>query len=123
MNRAGAPSGCRRSAAARATSSWCRGISRRSATSISPTAFATLILEERCSDHVPLASEPIERAPFRVLESANMPAVLIEIGYLSNPAQEKLLASDEFQNAFVAGRARRDREVPRHAAAAAEATR
>ena len=30
-----------------------------------------------------------------------MPAVLIEMGYLTNPDQEKLLATDAFQNAFV----------------------
>lgn len=47
--------------------------------------------------HVPLVDPPIERAPFRVLESANMPAILIEIGYLTNPDQEAQLASEEFQ--------------------------
>jgi N-acetylmuramoyl-L-alanine amidase len=30
-----------------------------------------------------------------------MPAVLIELGYLSNAAQEKLITGDAFQNAFV----------------------
>jgi N-acetylmuramoyl-L-alanine amidase len=38
-----------------------------------------------------------------VLESANMPAVLIEMGYLTNPEQEKQLAGAEFQNTFVQG--------------------
>jgi N-acetylmuramoyl-L-alanine amidase len=36
-----------------------------------------------------------------VLESANMPAVLIELGYVSNPEQEKLLNGEAFQNTFV----------------------
>ena len=31
----------------------------------------------------------------------NMPAVLIELGYLSNPAQEKAITGDAFQNGFV----------------------
>jgi len=62
--------------------------------------FATL-LEQQFHDHVPLAMHPTEQAPLRVLESANMPAVLIELGYLSNPEQEKLLAGDVFQGAFV----------------------
>jgi N-acetylmuramoyl-L-alanine amidase len=60
-------------------------------------AFAAL-LEQQFREHVPLASRPIDRAPLRVLESANMPAVLIELGYLTNPDQAKLLVGDAFQN-------------------------
>ncbi|HVH26814.1 MAG TPA: N-acetylmuramoyl-L-alanine amidase [Vicinamibacterales bacterium] len=59
--------------------------------------FAT-ILEERLRDRVPLALQPVESAPLAVIESANMPAVLVDIGFLTNPAQEKLLAGNEFQN-------------------------
>jgi N-acetylmuramoyl-L-alanine amidase len=33
-----------------------------------------------------------------VLESANMPAILVELGYLTNAEQAKMLASDTFQN-------------------------
>ena len=36
-----------------------------------------------------------------MLASANMPALLVEMGYLSNPEQEKQLAGAEFQNAFA----------------------
>ncbi|HMB78866.1 MAG TPA: N-acetylmuramoyl-L-alanine amidase, partial [Vicinamibacterales bacterium] len=43
----------------------------------------------------------VDRAPLRVLESANMPAVLVELGYLTNPEQAKLLATDVFQNTIV----------------------
>jgi N-acetylmuramoyl-L-alanine amidase len=64
------------------------------------TAFAAL-LEQQFHDRVPLSKHPADRAPLRVLESANMPAVLIEIGFLSNEEQDKLLTSDGFQNAFV----------------------
>src|SRR4029077_2134200 len=46
-------------------------------------AFANLVVEG-LKDHVPLAAKPVEHAPLRVLESANMPAVLVEVGYLSN---------------------------------------
>ena len=60
-------------------------------------AFADM-LQQQFRDHVPLASRPIDRAPLRVLESANMPAVLIELGYLTNPDQAKLLTGDTFQN-------------------------
>jgi N-acetylmuramoyl-L-alanine amidase len=50
---------------------------------------------------VPLAGRPIDHAPLRVLESANMPAVLIEMGYLTNADQEKQLVSGPFQNTIV----------------------
>ena len=63
-------------------------------------AFAA-ILEERLRDRVTLAAQPIDRAPLAVLESANMPAVLIEMGFLTNAEQEKQLAGGEWQNALV----------------------
>jgi N-acetylmuramoyl-L-alanine amidase len=59
------------------------------------------ILQQEFGDRVPLAPRPLERAPFRVLESANMPAVMIEMGYLTNGAQEKQLADPSFQNGFA----------------------
>ncbi len=59
------------------------------------------ILEQEFGDRVPLGPRPLERAPFRVLESANMPAVMVEMGYLTNAAQEKQLADPNFQNAFA----------------------
>jgi N-acetylmuramoyl-L-alanine amidase len=64
------------------------------------TAFAAM-LEQQLRDRVPLAGRAVDRAPLRVLESANMPAVLIEMGYLTNADQEKLLAGDMFQNTLV----------------------
>jgi len=62
--------------------------------------FAQL-LEQQFQNRVPLASRPIDRAPLRVLESANMPAVLVELGYLSNADQAKVLGGDGFQNNAV----------------------
>jgi N-acetylmuramoyl-L-alanine amidase len=58
-------------------------------------------LEQHLRGHVPLAQKAVDRAALRVLESANMPAVLIELGYLTNPDQAALLATDAFQNALV----------------------
>ena len=63
-------------------------------------AFADL-LQQTLHDHVPLAPRPVDRAPLRVLESANMPAVLVELGYLTNAEQARLLGGDAFQNAVV----------------------
>jgi len=64
------------------------------------TAMARII-EQEFQGHVPLAPQPFGSGVYRVLESANMPAVLVELGYLSNPDQAKQLAGAEFQNAFV----------------------
>ena len=64
------------------------------------SVFADL-LKDALHDHVPLAARPVDRAPLRVLESANMPAILVELGYLTNPEQAKLLAGDAFQSASV----------------------
>jgi len=62
--------------------------------------FAEFV-EAQFRDRVPLSSRAIDRAPLRVLESANMPAVLIELGYLTNAEQAKLLTSEAFQATAV----------------------
>jgi N-acetylmuramoyl-L-alanine amidase len=56
---------------------------------------------EHFQGKVPVEMNPIDAAPIRVLEPANMPAVLIELGYLTNAEQEKQLASPDFQNTIV----------------------
>ena len=47
---------------------------------------------------VEMSPRAVQQAPFRVLVGANMPAVLVEIGYLSNPDQEQALASGPYQD-------------------------
>jgi N-acetylmuramoyl-L-alanine amidase len=59
------------------------------------------ILSEQFRDRVPMSVHPVDRAALRVLESVNMPAVLVEMGYLSNDAQEAQMTGAEFQNTFV----------------------
>lgn len=59
------------------------------------------IIEEQFHDRIPLSARPIDRAPLSVLESANMPAVLLEMGYLSNAAQETQMAGADYQNTLV----------------------
>ena len=63
-------------------------------------SFADM-LEQQLRDRIPLLEHPVDRAPLRVLESANMPAVLVEMGFLTNPEQEQLLTADAFQATFV----------------------
>ena len=50
---------------------------------------------------VPMSPRAIQQAPFRVLVGANMPAVLVELGFLTNAPQEQQLAGDEHQNVLV----------------------
>jgi N-acetylmuramoyl-L-alanine amidase len=66
------------------------------------TEFASSI-EQRIRAGVRLDVHPVGRGHFRVLESANMPAVIVEMGYLTNPDEERTLASGEFQSALVQG--------------------
>jgi N-acetylmuramoyl-L-alanine amidase len=68
---------------------------------VDQSAELARMIERELENHIPLDERPIDRAPFRVLESANMPAVLVEIGYLTNAQQERQLGTAEFQNAFV----------------------
>jgi N-acetylmuramoyl-L-alanine amidase len=65
-------------------------------------ALAALIAEQ-LQGHVPLGKNPVDSAPFRVLEPANMPAVLIEMGFLTNADQEKQIGGNEFQATLVQG--------------------
>jgi N-acetylmuramoyl-L-alanine amidase len=43
------------------------------------------------------ANRGVKQAGFRVLVGAFMPAVLIELGFISNPTEERLLGSAAFQ--------------------------
>jgi N-acetylmuramoyl-L-alanine amidase len=54
-------------------------------------------------ERVPMSPRALQRAPLRVLLGANMPAVLVEMGFLTNAGQEKQLQGDEFQNNVVQG--------------------
>lgn len=55
-------------------------------------------VEETLRARVEMSPNAIQQAPFRVLVGANMPAVLVEIGYLSNDEQERALASADYQD-------------------------
>lgn len=59
-------------------------------------AFAE-ILEEHLRTRVKMGTRPRRDLPLRVLTSVNMPAVLVEMAYLSNADQERLAQSEAYQ--------------------------
>jgi N-acetylmuramoyl-L-alanine amidase len=62
------------------------------------SAALAAIADASLRSRMEMAPRPMQQAPFRVLVGANMPAVLIEIGYLSNPAEEKALGAGAHQD-------------------------
>ena len=82
---------CRRSAAARATIDlilWETAQARY----LDQSSVLAGLVEQALRPRVPMSPRAVQQAPFRVLVGANMPAVLVEVGYLSNAEQEQALA-------------------------------
>ncbi|MDQ7095557.1 N-acetylmuramoyl-L-alanine amidase [Desulfosporosinus sp. PR] len=50
-----------------------------------------------------LPSRGVKDEPFYVIKNTKMPAVLVEIGFISNPNEEKLLGSADFQRKTALG--------------------
>jgi N-acetylmuramoyl-L-alanine amidase len=65
------------------------------------TTFARAIEAALRERGVPMSPRALQQGPFRVLVGANMPAVLIELGFLTNPQEEQRLAADNHQSALV----------------------
>jgi N-acetylmuramoyl-L-alanine amidase len=74
---------------------------------VAPSADLAAFVSAELGRRVPLSPRPIQAAPFRVLAGANMPAILVEMGFISNPGQEGQMAQPDFQarvaEAIVAG--------------------
>lgn len=60
------------------------------------TEFARTLVP-RLAKAVPMARDPQRGAAFVVLKQTETPSVLVELGYLSNPDDERLLVSPEWQ--------------------------
>lgn len=58
---------------------------------------------DELSQRVPMSPRGLQQAPFRVLVGANMPALVLEMGFISNPDQEAQLTSTTFQSSIVSG--------------------
>ena len=68
---------------------------------IDRSAVLARAMEGALRERVPMSPRALQQAPFRVLVGANMPAALVELGFVSNPQQEQQLNSDAFQGAVV----------------------
>jgi N-acetylmuramoyl-L-alanine amidase len=88
------------------------------------SAVVAGLVEQTLRTRVKMSPRAIQQAPFRVLVGANMPAVLVELGFISNPEEEKLLGSHAYQLRLVdalvdaVGRYRAQLEARRPGAAA-----
>jgi N-acetylmuramoyl-L-alanine amidase len=64
---------------------------------VDASAVLAGMLEAELATRVTMSPRPLQQAPLRVLVGANMPAALVEMAYLTNPAQEKVVRSDAYQ--------------------------
>ena len=55
-------------------------------------------IEQALAAKVEMSPRAVQQAPFRVLVGANMPAALVEIGYLSNAEQETQITTASYQD-------------------------
>jgi len=71
------------------------------ATHLEGSSLFAGILEEKLRAMAGMPAVGLQRVPMWSLAGANMPAVLIEMGYLSNPEEEQLLTSSQFQGGIA----------------------
>ena len=60
--------------------------------------LAEMLQEELLGGSEEEKNRGIKQAPLRVLMGATMPAVLVEVGFITNPEEERLLRSTDFKN-------------------------
>ena len=70
---------------------------------VDASAALAAVLDEHLRAQVPMGSQALRQAPLRVLTSVNMPAALVEMGYLTNEDQERQLGSEAFQSSLAQG--------------------
>ncbi len=61
------------------------------------------LMQNRINDQIKFMESKTESAPLMVLSGADMPSILIEIGYLTNPATEKELRNVEILSEIAKG--------------------
>ncbi len=55
------------------------------------------VVQKKLVNYLKLEDRGVKQAPFVVLKGANMVAVIVEVGFISNPKEEKLLKTDKFR--------------------------
>ncbi|HEX6178995.1 MAG TPA: N-acetylmuramoyl-L-alanine amidase [Thermoanaerobaculia bacterium] len=58
-------------------------------------------IQEEMNRATGVQNRGVKQAPFKVLLGATMPAALVEVGFISNPEEERKLQSGEFQDLMV----------------------
>ena len=56
------------------------------------------IIQKQMNELLDVKDRGVKQAPFRVLVGATMPAILVEVGFITNPAEEKLLRDEAYKN-------------------------
>ncbi|MCH2449687.1 MAG: N-acetylmuramoyl-L-alanine amidase [Gracilimonas sp.] len=71
------------------------------------------MIEDQFRNRAQRKSRGVKQAPFQVLFEASMPAVLVELGFITNPAEQRFLTSEYGQNIMASAlfRAIRDYKV------------
>ncbi len=59
------------------------------------------LVQGELNETLQLKDRGVKQAPFRVLVGATMPAILVELGFLSNPDEEKKLQDPEYRAQLV----------------------
>jgi N-acetylmuramoyl-L-alanine amidase len=68
---------------------------------LNESARLARVMEAEMRQRLPMSPRAIQQAPFRVLVGANMPAVLVETGFITNPTEEKRLSTPDYQSQIV----------------------
>jgi len=71
------------------------------ASALNESAELAVDVQTRLNALLGLRDRGVKQAPFVVLTGATMPAILVEVGFLSNPAEASRLASAEHQQALA----------------------
>jgi N-acetylmuramoyl-L-alanine amidase len=64
------------------------------------------LIQGELNEELQLKDRGVKQAPFRVLVGATMPAVLVELGFISNPEEEKKLQDPAYRGQLVDALAR-----------------